>query len=45
MLQRADEALYRAQIDPGQGAMGGSGQRGELLQHRHPLGARRVGEP
>ena len=44
MLQRADEALYGAQIDPGQGAMSGSGERGELLQHRHTLGASRVGE-
>src|SRR5580704_13851064 len=44
MLQRADEALYGAQIDPSQGAVGGRRQRSELLQHCDALGSRRVGE-
>ena len=45
MLQRADQPLHRAQIDPRQGAVGGRGQGGELLERRHPLRSRRVREP
>jgi hypothetical protein len=39
---RTDKRLVRAQIDPSQGAVGGRGQGGQLLQGGDPVGPGRV---
>ena len=40
--ERTDKCLVRTQVDPGQGAVGGRRQRGELLQGGYPVGPGRV---